>query len=78
MKTAISIEDDIFNEAEQTAKEMGLSRSKFYSKAILEYIQNHKYDAVTDTYNEIYSSTAHQEDIEIEQANFDLFNREEW
>lgn len=78
MKTAISIEDDIFNEAEQTAKEMGLSRSRFYSKAILEFIQNHKYDAVTDTYNEIYSSTSHHKDIEIEQANFDLFNREEW
>jgi hypothetical protein len=37
MKTAISIEDDIFTEAELTAKEMGLSRSKFYSKAILEF-----------------------------------------
>jgi hypothetical protein len=43
-----------------------------------QFIQNHKYDAVTDAYNNIYGSAAHQNDIEIEQANFDLFNQEEW
>lgn len=78
MKTAISIEDDIFSEAETTAKEMGLSRSKFYSKAILEFIQNHKYDAITEKYNKIYKKLTTEKDIEIEQANFDLFNKEEW
>ena len=78
MKTAISIEDDIFLEAEATAKEMGLSRSKFYSKAVSEFIQNHKPDAITSKYNKIYSKNINQIEDDLAQANFDLFNKEEW
>ena len=78
MKTAISIEDDVFLEAETTAKEMGLSRSKFYSRAVLEFIQNHKPDAITSRYNKIYSENKNQIEDDLAQANFDLFNKEEW
>ena len=78
MKTAISIEDDVFLEAETTAKEMGLSRSKFYSKAVLEFIQNHKPDAITSKYNIIYSENKNQIEKDLAQANFNLFNKEEW
>ena len=78
MKTAISIEDDVFFEAETTAKEMGLTRSKFYSKAVLEFIQNHKSDAITSKYNKVYSKNKNPIEEDLAQANFELFNREEW
>ena len=78
MKTAISIEDEVFHEAEATAKEMGLSRSRFYTKAVLEFIQNHKPDTITSKYNEVYSVNDNASDAEIAQSNFDLFNKEEW
>ena len=78
MKTAISIEDEVFLEAETTAKEMGLSRSKYYSRAVIEFIQNHKPDAITSKYNNFYSKNQSQIEDDILQTNFDLFNKEDW
>ena len=78
MKTAISIEDDIFWEAESAAKEMGLSRSKLYSRAILEFIQNHKPEVITEKYNQIYSQHPESLEYDVKVANFDLFNKEDW
>jgi len=34
MKTAISIEDNLFEEAEAAAKELGLTRSALFSQAV--------------------------------------------
>jgi antitoxin MazE6 len=39
MKTAISIPDDTFNEAERHAAELGMSRSEFFTTAARHYIQ---------------------------------------
>jgi hypothetical protein len=78
MKTAISINDDVFLEAEQTAQQLGLSRSKMYSMAILEFVQNHNPDAITTKLNEIYSRNDSKLDDEIIQTNYDLLSQDEW
>lgn len=39
MKTAISIPDETFNEAERRAAELGISRSEFFTTAARHYIQ---------------------------------------
>jgi len=39
MKTAISIPDQIFQQAEFLANELGMSRSELYSKAIEAFIK---------------------------------------
>jgi len=39
MKTAISIPDETFNEAERRAAELGVSRSEFFTTAARHYIQ---------------------------------------
>ena len=41
MKTAISIPDKLFNEAECLAKRLQKSRSQLYSEAIAEYTARH-------------------------------------
>jgi len=46
MKTEISIDDKLFDDAENFSKAVGLSRSKLYSIALSEYIQNHSSDTV--------------------------------
>lgn len=38
MKTAISIPDDTFDRASQRAKELGMSRSEFFSRAADSYL----------------------------------------
>ena len=54
MKTAISIPDEVFQEAERLATELGQSRSHLYSQAIREYVARHAPDRVTAGLNEIH------------------------
>ncbi len=78
MKTAISISDDVFLEAEQTAHQLGLSRSKLYSMAIVEFVQSHNPEAITAKLNEIYGENESKLDDDISQANYDLLSQEDW
>jgi predicted transcriptional regulator len=47
MKTAISIPDDVFSEADQLARETKQSRSQLYTRAVREYVARHSADSVT-------------------------------
>jgi len=47
MKTAISIPDDVFTEAEALARELKQSRSQLYSRAVREYVARHSSDSIT-------------------------------
>jgi hypothetical protein len=47
MKTAISIPDDVFTDAEALARELKQSRSQLYSRAVREYVARHSSDSVT-------------------------------
>jgi predicted transcriptional regulator len=47
MKTAISIPDDVFQEAERLAAVLRQSRSQLYSSAVREYVARHSADSVT-------------------------------
>lgn len=55
MKTAISIPDNVFLAAEETAKRLKIPRSQLYTKAVEEYIRHHKDEYVTEKLNKIYS-----------------------
>ena len=48
MKTAVSIPDDVFEEAERLARRMKCSRSKIFSRALAEYVARHSADRVTE------------------------------
>jgi predicted transcriptional regulator len=47
MKTAISIPDDVFADAERLAKELKASRSQLYARAVREFVLRHSPDQVT-------------------------------
>ncbi len=66
MKTAISIPDNLFNDAEVTARQLGLARSQLYVKAIKEFIEHHNKDKITEKLNRLYSdNTVKEEFIDI-------------
>jgi hypothetical protein len=48
MKTAISIPDDLFADAEMLARKFRTSRSELYSRAVREYVARHSTDDVTE------------------------------
>lgn len=56
MKTVISIPDEIFEAAEQTAKGLSMSRSELYTWAIKNHVRDHEAGGVTETLNEVYAA----------------------
>lgn len=58
MKTAISIEDEILREADETARRMGLSRSRLFALAVSDFLQRHRQEQMLVRLNEVYSSGA--------------------
>ncbi|MCU7916759.1 MAG: ribbon-helix-helix domain-containing protein [Candidatus Thiodiazotropha sp. (ex Dulcina madagascariensis)] len=79
MKTAISIPDPIFNNAERLAKRLGMSRSELYVRAISSYIELHKNQKVTDLLNEIYGGIEDQGlETGFKRAQMKSIDREEW
>lgn len=48
MKTAISIPDDLFAEADELARRMKKSRSELYARAVREYVARNAPDKVTE------------------------------
>ena len=56
MKTAISIPEEIFEEAERAAKKLGVSRSELYAKAVLDFVERYRRESLTEKLNEVYSA----------------------
>ena len=56
MKTAIPIPDWVFQAAEGLAQRLGMSRSKIYSNAILEFTKYYKNKNITEQLNSVYSN----------------------
>lgn len=53
MKTAISLPDDVYREAERHAKRTRKSRSQLYAEALAEYLARHAPDEVTARMNRV-------------------------
>ena len=78
MKTAISIDKKLFEDAERFSHAYGLSRSKLYCTAISEYIQNYSPDLITKKLNDYYKNHESGIDDELKAAAYRLFDGEDW
>ena len=54
MKTAVSIPDRLYSQAEELAEAMGLPRSQLFAKALEEFLKGHRRETVTDKLDKIY------------------------
>ena len=78
MKTAISIDKELFYKAESFSRNAGLSRSKLYCNAISEYLKNHSPDIVTEKLDSYYGNSVSRIDDDLKAAAYRLFAREDW
>ncbi|HCK84836.1 MAG TPA: ChpI protein [Hyphomonadaceae bacterium] len=80
MKTAISIPDPIFQEAERLAKERGLSRSELYARAVAEYLKDQRYAGVREQLDAIYAAEPGASDIDplLKRMQAASVPKEEW
>lgn len=53
MKTAISVPDKLFREAELLAKKSRISRSELYQSALSEYLAKHSPDQIREKMNSV-------------------------
>ena len=78
MKTAVSIPDQVFEEAERLASRLKTSRSQLYSRALAEFVARHDDDRVTSAMNQVVDEVgAEVEDFTREAARQTL-RRTEW
>lgn len=56
MKTAVSLPDRLYSDAEKTAKAMGIPRSQLFALALEEFINQHKKERITEQLNEVYGN----------------------
>jgi len=56
MKTAISLPDALYTDAEKTAKDLGIPRSQLFAKALEEFIRNHRIERITERLDEMYGA----------------------
>jgi len=61
MKTAISLPDALYSEAEKTAQSMGIPRSQLFARALEEFIEHHRRENITDKLNNVYSLVSKRE-----------------
>ena len=80
MKAAVSIPDPIFETADQLAKELGISRSELYARALEELIRNRKREHITASINATLASLGPESETQefLDRASRDSFARNEW
>jgi predicted transcriptional regulator len=78
MKTAVSIPDEVFRQAEQLAEQTNRTRSRLYSDALGEYLARHGTDAVTAGMNEAIADILQIPDAFVAAANRSVLAKSEW
>ena len=81
MKTAISIDDQTFAQAERLAQELKVSRSQLYVTALREYIREREEAALSETYDRVYAALGGQDPETAEAvraAGRRTLERSEW
>mgnify|MGYP001605620637 FL=1 len=78
MKTAISIPDAIFREAEAVAQRLGISRSELYAKAVDSFIAAQRNEGVTELLNRVYSTESSAVDAVLSRLQVNSLPHDEW
>jgi metal-responsive CopG/Arc/MetJ family transcriptional regulator len=78
MKTAISLPDRVFEEAESLARRLGVSRSELYTKALKDYLQKYNRDQILNKLNQVYSEESSEPDSVLVKMQFMSLPHEDW
>ena len=78
MKTAISIPDKVFGLADSLAKQLKLSRSQLYAKAIEEFVAEHARLSVREKLDQVYTAKSSKLDPTLSRAQAAAVGHEDW
>ena len=80
-KTAISIDEDLFARADSLARELGLSRSKLYARALESFIKEREDLEILAEINEAYETPetpAESKKRKLTKAYMRMLSEGEW
>jgi len=81
MKTAISLPDRLYDEAETLAERLGKSRSQLYAEALADYVARHDAGEVTRRLDRVLNELGDEtraEDRAVTAVAGDVLRRVEW
>jgi metal-responsive CopG/Arc/MetJ family transcriptional regulator len=78
MKTAVSVPDELFRQAEAAAKKLRMSRSKLYATALSEFLDRKRSKSITERLNEVYSKHDSKLDPALERMALETLRKERW
>ncbi len=78
MKTAVSIPDPVFNEADALAKRMGITRSKLYARALGAFVATQTSDRITQAMNDSIDAAGNGADPFAKEGARRILERSEW
>jgi metal-responsive CopG/Arc/MetJ family transcriptional regulator len=78
MKTAISLPDSVFEQAEALAQQLGVSRSELYTKALQAYLKRHNRDQILLKLNQVYGAESSERDPMMARMQFMSLPHEDW
>lgn len=70
MKTSVSIDDALLLEADDAARELGVSRSQFLTEALADHLRRRREARTTEQLNEVYAPGKPQEGTGFLKAAF--------
>jgi metal-responsive CopG/Arc/MetJ family transcriptional regulator len=78
VRATISIPEGLFKQADSAARKLKVSRSQLYTRAIREFLDRRRADAITTKLNEIYSREPATIDPAFARAQFEAIGKERW
>jgi predicted transcriptional regulator len=78
MKTAVSVPDRVFADAERLARRLRKSRSRLYAEAVAEYVARHDIEAVTAAMDRVCDAVDTRPDVFAAAAAREVLERTEW
>jgi metal-responsive CopG/Arc/MetJ family transcriptional regulator len=78
MKAAVSIPDEIFEEADRLARHLKTSRSHLYSRALKEFLSRHAPDEITAAMDRVVSEVGTTSDGLRRRAARKILEKTEW
>jgi metal-responsive CopG/Arc/MetJ family transcriptional regulator len=78
MKTAVSLPDAVFEQAEALAQQLGLSRSELYTKALQSYLKRYNREQILLKLNQVYGTESSELDPVMARMQFMSLPHEDW
>ncbi|HEY8054853.1 MAG TPA: ribbon-helix-helix domain-containing protein [Terriglobales bacterium] len=78
MKTAVSLPDELFQQADRMARKLGVPRSRLFATALEEYLARHRDRHITARLDRVYEHESSALPPPLRRAQARTLRRESW